>query len=194
VPTSIDLPLSTESKRVLAYAAEEAEMLNHGWIGTEHLFLGLLREESGLAATILRERGLKLESLREELARDFAKTQTHRESLPIDTMFVEALERHGLSAAKEHFVRCWNAKNEGNLEEARKELQVFLTSLMDSIQKQAPGEDVLAPIFKGFDWRQSPQQLHTGLPAEEDWTLRMLFTCLLAELLMKRLDQRKPPG
>src|SRR5881409_1581098 len=46
VPTSADLPLSSECKRILAYAAEEAERLNHQHIGTEHLLLGILREEN----------------------------------------------------------------------------------------------------------------------------------------------------
>jgi len=48
VSTSVDLPLSNECKRVLAYAAEEAERLSHRHIGTEHLLLGLLREEKCL--------------------------------------------------------------------------------------------------------------------------------------------------
>ena len=60
VSTSVDLPLSHECKRVLAYAAEEAERLNHKHIGTEHLLLGLLREEKCFAADILHERGLRL--------------------------------------------------------------------------------------------------------------------------------------
>ena len=59
VSTSVDLPLSNECKRVLAYAAEEAERLSHKHIGTEHLLLGLLREEKCFAAEILQERGLK---------------------------------------------------------------------------------------------------------------------------------------
>src|SRR5438309_5410038 len=67
--TSVDLPLSQESKRVLAYAAEEAERLSHKHIGTEHLLLGLLREEKSFAAEILHERGLHLSTLREELSR-----------------------------------------------------------------------------------------------------------------------------
>ena len=58
VSTSVDLPLSNECKRVLAYAAEEAERLSHKHIGTEHLLLGLLREEKCFAAEILQERGL----------------------------------------------------------------------------------------------------------------------------------------
>ena len=60
VSTSVDLPLSNECKRVLAYAAEEAERLSHRHIGTEHLLLGLLREEKCFAAEILHERGLRL--------------------------------------------------------------------------------------------------------------------------------------
>ena len=48
VATSVDLPLSNEGKRVLAYAAEEAERLRHKHIGTEHLLLGLLREKTML--------------------------------------------------------------------------------------------------------------------------------------------------
>ena len=69
VSTSVDLPLSHECKRVLAYAAEEAERLSHKHIGTEHLLLGLLREEKSFAAEILHERGQRLSTIREELAR-----------------------------------------------------------------------------------------------------------------------------
>jgi ATP-dependent Clp protease ATP-binding subunit ClpC len=69
VSTSVDLPLSNECKRVLAYAAEEAERLSHKHIGTEHLLLGLLREEKCFAAEILQERGLRLPMIREELQR-----------------------------------------------------------------------------------------------------------------------------
>lgn len=67
--TSVDLPLNNESKRVLAYAAEEAERLAQRHIGTEHLLLGLLREEDCFAAQILKERGLRLSLVREELGR-----------------------------------------------------------------------------------------------------------------------------
>ena len=67
VPTSVDLPLSHECKRVLAYGAEEAERLNHMHIGTEHLLLGLLREEKCFAARLLHEQGLTLNSVREQV-------------------------------------------------------------------------------------------------------------------------------
>jgi len=58
--TSIDLAFSNDCKRIFAYAAEEAERLNHRHIGTEHLMLGILRQERCVAARILHERGLRL--------------------------------------------------------------------------------------------------------------------------------------
>jgi ATP-dependent Clp protease ATP-binding subunit ClpC len=69
VSTSVDLPLSNEGKRVLGYAAEEAERLSHNHIGTEHLLLGLLREDKCFAAQILNERGVRLSAVREMMAR-----------------------------------------------------------------------------------------------------------------------------
>ncbi|HKE05513.1 MAG TPA: Clp protease N-terminal domain-containing protein, partial [Blastocatellia bacterium] len=52
VSTNIDLPLSTEAKRVLSFAADEAEKLKNRHIGTEHLLLGLLRAEDSIAAAV----------------------------------------------------------------------------------------------------------------------------------------------
>jgi ATP-dependent Clp protease ATP-binding subunit ClpC len=68
VSTSIDLPLSAECKRILAFAAEESERLRHRHIGTEHLLLGILREDKCVAAEILHDRGLRLNVIREELS------------------------------------------------------------------------------------------------------------------------------
>lgn len=68
MPTSVDLPLSNESKRVLAYAAEEAERLSNRHIGTEHLLLGLLREKKSFAAQLLNEEKVVLERARENIA------------------------------------------------------------------------------------------------------------------------------
>jgi Clp amino terminal domain, pathogenicity island component len=67
VSTSVDLPLSHELKRALAYGAEEGERLNQKHIGPEHLLLGLLREEKCFAAQLLREKGLTVELVREHL-------------------------------------------------------------------------------------------------------------------------------
>ena len=69
ISTSVELPLAPETKRVLAFAHEESDRLQHRHIGTEHLLLGLLREERSMAAEILYERGLRLNSVRDEIAR-----------------------------------------------------------------------------------------------------------------------------
>ena len=67
VSTSVEIPFSTETKRVLQAAAEEAERLLHNYVGTEHLLLGLLREERCLAASILVEKGMRLSTVREDI-------------------------------------------------------------------------------------------------------------------------------
>jgi ATP-dependent Clp protease ATP-binding subunit ClpC len=67
ISTSVDIPLSLESRRVLGYAAEEAERMLHSYIGTEHILLGLLREDRSVAASILAERGMRLAPTREEI-------------------------------------------------------------------------------------------------------------------------------
>lgn len=64
IPTSVDLPLSEECKRILLYASKEADRLAHKHIGTEHLLLGMLREKDGYAARLLNENGVTLESAR----------------------------------------------------------------------------------------------------------------------------------
>ncbi|MCI0409750.1 MAG: ATP-dependent Clp protease ATP-binding subunit [Acidobacteria bacterium] len=67
VSTSVDIPLSLESKRVLSFASEEAERMLHNYIGTEHILLGLLREEKSVAAGILTEKGMRLSAVREDI-------------------------------------------------------------------------------------------------------------------------------
>ncbi|HEX5069527.1 MAG TPA: ATP-dependent Clp protease ATP-binding subunit [Vicinamibacterales bacterium] len=67
VATSVDIPFSADTKRVLQFAAEEADRLLHTYIGTEHLLLGILREERSVAASILYEKGMRLASVREDI-------------------------------------------------------------------------------------------------------------------------------
>ena len=67
VSTSVEIPFSAETKRVLQFAAEEADRLLHNYIGTEHLLLGILREERSVASTILSEKGMRLSAVREDI-------------------------------------------------------------------------------------------------------------------------------
>jgi ATP-dependent Clp protease ATP-binding subunit ClpC len=99
VSTSVDLPLSQECKRVLAYAAEEAEHLSHKHIGTEHLLLGLLREEKSFAAEILHERGLRLSAIREELGR--LQSEKSSSNRPKETSLLSEFSRDLTQAALE---------------------------------------------------------------------------------------------
>ncbi|MCC7292636.1 MAG: ATP-dependent Clp protease ATP-binding subunit [Phycisphaerales bacterium] len=61
------LPQTPRAKKVIEYAIEEARNLNHNYVGTEHLLLGLLREQEGVAAQVLMNLNLKLEDVREEV-------------------------------------------------------------------------------------------------------------------------------
>src|SRR6476620_6324042 len=82
IPTSVELPLAPETKRVLHYSHEESDRLQHRHIGTEHLLLGLLREERSMAAQILFERGLRLAAVRDEIARQSGVDARHKKDTP----------------------------------------------------------------------------------------------------------------
>ena len=68
-PDGPDLPYTSRAKKVLELAMSEARELNHSYVGTEHLLLGLLREEKGIAAQVLTDAGVTLEQARAETLR-----------------------------------------------------------------------------------------------------------------------------
>jgi ATP-dependent Clp protease ATP-binding subunit ClpC len=61
-----ELPYTSRAKKVLEFAMAEARELNHSYVGTEHLLLGLLREEKGIAAEVLNQLGVTLEEARRQ--------------------------------------------------------------------------------------------------------------------------------
>jgi ATP-dependent Clp protease ATP-binding subunit ClpC len=67
VSTSVEIPFSAQTKRALALASEEADRLLHTYVGAEHLLLGILREERSIAAAVLAERGIRLDTVREDV-------------------------------------------------------------------------------------------------------------------------------
>lgn len=67
--TGPDLPYTSRAKKVLELAMAEARELNHSYVGTEHLLLGLVREEKGIAAQVLTDTGVNLEAARAETLR-----------------------------------------------------------------------------------------------------------------------------
>jgi ATP-dependent Clp protease ATP-binding subunit ClpC len=97
ISTKADLPLSNESKRVLAYAAEEAEGLSHRHIGAEHLLLGLLREKNTLAAMILEEFSVSVDAVREQF-RGSVDANRPRQALVENTPFTEYVAANSVIA------------------------------------------------------------------------------------------------
>jgi len=97
IPTGVDLKLSPEGKHVLRLAAEEANQFSSKKIRTEHLLLGLLREEGCFAAELLNRHGVDLASTREELSRnphdDSAKETFVQELGPLPQDVIECQTR-----------------------------------------------------------------------------------------------------
>jgi len=114
-----DLPLSTASKRALSFAAEEADQFSIKHISTEHILLGLLREEECFAAKFLHEHGVRLASTREELMRTPHKYSSSdefvRERDPLPEDIVEAQNRVRLI-----FRSVQDAVAQGDFAKARK--------------------------------------------------------------------------
>ena len=97
VSTSVDLPFSEESKRVLNSAAEESNHYSHKYIGTEHILLGLLREDKSIAAEILKEYGIHPELIREELSR--SASEKHAPTRPKEPLSLVEFSRDLTEAA-----------------------------------------------------------------------------------------------
>ncbi|HEY8820209.1 MAG TPA: ATP-dependent Clp protease ATP-binding subunit [Dehalococcoidia bacterium] len=70
-----EIGLTPRAKKVIELAVDEARRLNHGYIGTEHLLLGLVREGEGIAAGVLESLGVNLERVRAETTRILAQNQ-----------------------------------------------------------------------------------------------------------------------
>lgn len=67
VRTSGQLPFTPVAKKVLELSMGESSNLSHNYIGTEHLLLGLIKEKNGIAAQVLKNLGVKLDAVREEV-------------------------------------------------------------------------------------------------------------------------------
>ena len=84
IATSIEIPFSDETKRILHRAAAEADRLLHTDINTEHLLLGILSEERTVAASILAKKGMRLDAVREDVVK--ARNQSaHRQNIASGT-------------------------------------------------------------------------------------------------------------
>ena len=74
--SSNELPYTSRAKKVLELSVAEARDLNHNYLGTEHLLIGLLREQQGIAAQVLADQGLTIDAVRDEVLRLIGDTVT----------------------------------------------------------------------------------------------------------------------
>lgn len=94
------LPFTPHAKKVLELAMDEAaNKLKHNYIGTEHLLLGLIAENEGIAAQILINAGCKLDELREEVLRFLGVEEVEKEKKPVDDYSAFMRQRHDVVAA-----------------------------------------------------------------------------------------------
>ncbi|MBX3145754.1 MAG: ATP-dependent Clp protease ATP-binding subunit [Gemmatimonadales bacterium] len=105
-----DLPYTSRAKKVLELAMTEARELNHSYVGTEHLLLGLLREEKGIAAQVLTDAGVTLEQSRAETLRLLGsdmppQTSTAAPSAPAASAATPKSEKKSKTPALDHFCR-----------------------------------------------------------------------------------------
>ncbi len=106
-PGSLELPYTSRAKKVLELAMTEARELNHSYVGTEHLLLGLLREEKGIAAQVLTDTGITLEQSRAETLRllgsDMPSPQPQSAGIPQGAP--PKSEKKSKTPALDHFCR-----------------------------------------------------------------------------------------
>src|SRR5881397_3439974 len=102
-----DLPYTSRAKKVLELAMTEARELNHSYVGTEHLLLGLLREEKGIAAQVLTDAGVNLEQSRAETLRLLGSDmpQASAGSSPSTPSSTPKSEKKSKTPALDHFCR-----------------------------------------------------------------------------------------
>jgi len=127
-----DLPYTSRAKKVLELAMSEARELDHSYVGTEHLLLGLLREEKGIAAQVLGDAGLTLEKAREETLRILGTETSHREN-----------ESRRSFLQGTHVLVARNAAAAEHLPKSARRLREIIGSAHDvAVERQSP---IIAP-------------------------------------------------
>ena len=118
-----ELPYTSRAKKVLEFAMAEARELNHSYVGTEHLLLGLLREEKGIAAQVLNSLGITIEEARAETLRVLGSEQGPSEpagigaGTPAPTPSPGKSDKKSKTPALDHFCRdLTNLARQGKLD------------------------------------------------------------------------------
>jgi ATP-dependent Clp protease ATP-binding subunit ClpA len=147
------LPQTPRAKKVVEYAIEEARNLNHNYVGTEHLLLGLLREECGVAAVVLTNLGLKLEQVRAEILNLLGHALDRRE---------QDLTRKGSAICERATCRARRALRLAN-REARRLRQDYLGTehLLLGLLKEGRGVAATVLQSRGVDLEKARREVET---------------------------------
>ncbi len=98
------LPQTPRAKKVIEYAIEESQLLHHNYAGTEHILLGLLREEETVAAQVLMNLGLRLEDVRAAVLAILGQSSEH-EKRELEFRKCHTMRRT-VSSAQTFFMKC----------------------------------------------------------------------------------------
>jgi ATP-dependent Clp protease ATP-binding subunit ClpC len=158
------------ARRVLILAQEEARRLNHSFMGTEHILLGLISESEGIPAAVFSELGLSLEAARHEVEERVGRSSTEPTGSPpftprakkvMERALKEALALQHQYIGPEHLLLGLLALNEGNGMEVLADLRIDPAQLREAVlQKMVPGDD--PPGFTTDDRIHSLRHLATG--------------------------------
>jgi len=153
IGTSVEIPFAEATKRILKFAAAEADGLRHGHIGTEHLLLGILCEEQSTAASVLREKGLRLDATREEVVRLPSQRTTPVPETPDFAALADKIANYfktdrGLDARDPATVlkEIWNARGAADIAKIEQELSTIMGSTA-----AGPYLKVLSRSLRGLD-------------------------------------------
>jgi ATP-dependent Clp protease ATP-binding subunit ClpC len=163
------------ARQVVVLAQDEARVLSHNYIGTEHLLLGLLREEEGLAAKVLDELGVTLEGMRDQVARiiglgDEATSGqipfTPRAKKVLELALREALALGHNWIGTEHILLGLARENEGVAMRILLDRGVTAERIAESVLRLLGGEPVPRTYVAGFQRaRGTPDRRRRDLAA-----------------------------
>ena len=136
------------ARRVVVLAQEEARMLNHNYIGTEHILLGLLREEEGLAARVLESLDITVERVRAQVVRIVGSGEevtsgqipfTPRAKKVLELALREALSLGHNYIGTEHILLGLVREGEGVAAQVLQKLGADLARVREAVVELIPG-------------------------------------------------------
>jgi len=174
-----DLPYTSRAKKVLELSMSHARDLHHSYVGTEHLLLGLIAEEKGIAAQVLTDNGCTLEKTRAETLRilgaEMPEVLPNRERLPQSSRVPIATHVSGMAtshpaAPPRHFsARVISVVSAANLDAVnRKSKRVGCEHIVLAMIAHGEGSALAVLERLGADLTKIGQALHAGGQSDEE--------------------------